>query len=131
MSRKLNLLIFLIALIGLAGCGEDERQLANSATPTTTPLSPTASPNLFTQGLVTMTTSPATTKPVPSPAPTEAKTAASCVPTFGDEASPIYRPDAPMRSSVGHGHILRGVVRSSHDCATIAGARIELLPEDP
>jgi protocatechuate 3,4-dioxygenase beta subunit len=30
---------------------------------------------------------------------------------------------------VGHGHILRGTVRSSRDCAPLAGAVVEVWPE--
>lgn len=32
--------------------------------------------------------------------------------------------EAPVRSSVGTGHVLRGVVRAAPDCAPIAGAKI-------
>jgi protocatechuate 3,4-dioxygenase beta subunit len=35
----------------------------------------------------------------------------------------------PVRSSVGSGHVLSGVVRSSSDCAPIANAMLELWPE--
>jgi protocatechuate 3,4-dioxygenase beta subunit len=44
---------------------------------------------------------------------------------------PFYKPNAPVRSSVGEGHILRGVVRSSADCSPIAGAQIELWMANP
>ena len=54
-----------------------------------------------------------------------------CTPTIDDGVSPSYKPDAPVRSSVGHGHVLTGVVRSSLDCAPIANARLELWPEYP
>ena len=37
---------------------------------------------------------------------------------------PSPAPDAPVRSSVGQGHTLRGVVRSGRDCAPIAGAKL-------
>ena len=40
-------------------------------------------------------------------------------------------PDAPVRSVVGHGHILTGTVRSSVNCAPIPGAKLELWPEGP
>jgi len=54
-----------------------------------------------------------------------------CSPTYPDELSPSYRPDAPVRSVVGHGHVLAGTVLSSRDCAPVAGARVELWPEGP
>jgi protocatechuate 3,4-dioxygenase beta subunit len=46
-----------------------------------------------------------------------------------DALSPSYRPGAPLRAVVGHGHVLTGTVRSSRDCAPVAGARVELWPE--
>ncbi len=70
--------------------------------------------------------------PSPSPAPTEVTSpsaAVTCTATIDDGLSPSYKPNAPVRSSVGHGHVLEGVVRSSLDCAPIANAKIELWPE--
>jgi protocatechuate 3,4-dioxygenase beta subunit len=52
---------------------------------------------------------------------------ASCEPTFPDPRGPVP-PDPPVRSVVGHGHVLTGTVRSSRDCLPIPGARIELQP---
>ncbi len=49
----------------------------------------------------------------------------SCKPTRPDMLGPFYVPNAPERTSVGKGHILSGVVRSSTDCSHIAGTRIE------
>jgi hypothetical protein len=46
-----------------------------------------------------------------------------------DPLSPSYKPDAPRRTVVGHGHVLTGTVRSSRDCAPIPGAQVELWPE--
>jgi protocatechuate 3,4-dioxygenase beta subunit len=46
-----------------------------------------------------------------------------------DALSPSYRPGAPVRAVVGHGHVLTGTVRSGRDCAPVAGARVELWPE--
>ena len=51
---------------------------------------------------------------------------ANCYPTFDDGVNPTYKPGAPERVSVGHGHIMSGVVRSSRDCLPIAHARIEV-----
>jgi Carboxypeptidase regulatory-like domain len=63
----------------------------------------------------------------PSPAPA----AGACVAGYeeADALSPSYRPGAPVRAVVGQGHVLTGTVRSSRDCAPIAGARVELWPE--
>src|SRR6266511_1070940 len=52
--------------------------------------------------------------------------APACPPTAEDVLGPFYRPDAPVRTSVGKGHVLRGTVRSSADCSPIPGARVEL-----
>jgi Carboxypeptidase regulatory-like domain len=73
----------------------------------------------------------------PAPAPRTATTppaapaAGGCTAGYEepDALSPSYRPGAPVRAVVGHGHVLTGTVRSSRDCAPIAGARVELWPE--
>lgn len=49
-----------------------------------------------------------------------------CVPTPQDEIGPFYRPNAPLRSKIGSGYLLSGVVRDAVDCKPIAGARIEI-----
>ncbi len=54
----------------------------------------------------------------------------TCIPTHDDGVSPSYQPDTPVRSIVGKGHVLTGVVRSSKDCAPIAGVKLELWPEE-
>jgi len=50
-------------------------------------------------------------------------------PTHDDGLSPSYKPDAPVRSVVGTGHVLTGRVVSSSDGSPIAGAKLELWPE--
>jgi protocatechuate 3,4-dioxygenase beta subunit len=55
----------------------------------------------------------------------------ACPPTGEDLLGPFYLPNAPVRSSVGKGHVLRGTVRSSADCAAIPGARVELWLAGP
>lgn len=55
----------------------------------------------------------------------------SCIPTELDMLGPFYKPDAPVRSSVGKGYVLSGVVRSSVGCASIKGARIEFWLAGP
>ncbi|CAB1060479.1 hypothetical protein D1BOALGB6SA_5245 [Olavius sp. associated proteobacterium Delta 1] len=54
-----------------------------------------------------------------------------CEPTPADYLGPYYEPDAPVRSSVGKGYNLEGVVMSSADCAPIANARIEFWLTNP
>jgi len=56
-------------------------------------------------------------------------TTQTCTPTRDDGVSPTYKPNTPVRTSVGHGHVLTGIVRSSRACAPIANARVELWPE--
>jgi protocatechuate 3,4-dioxygenase beta subunit len=58
--------------------------------------------------------------------PVSGSWAATCTPTEPDMLGPFYKPDAPVRSSVGKGHVLKGVVRSSADCSPIPGAVLEL-----
>jgi protocatechuate 3,4-dioxygenase beta subunit len=63
--------------------------------------------------------------------PGQAAAAPGCPPTRGDMLGPFYEPNAPVRSSVGKGHVLRGTVRSSADCSAIPGARVELWLTGP
>ena len=65
------------------------------------------------------------------PAARTVAASSQCAPTLGDELSPSYKPDSPVRSVVGQGHILTGVVRSSVDCAPIPNVKLELWPEEP
>jgi protocatechuate 3,4-dioxygenase beta subunit len=64
-------------------------------------------------------------------APAPATAASTCPPTPADLLGPFYRPDAPVRTSVGKDHVLRGTVRSSGDCRPIPGARVELWLAGP
>lgn len=57
--------------------------------------------------------------------------AAVCVPTPWDEIGPFYRPNAPVRNSIGKGYLLSGTVRSSADCSAIPNARIEVWQTGP
>jgi protocatechuate 3,4-dioxygenase beta subunit len=59
-----------------------------------------------------------------------ASQAATCPPTESDMLGPFYKPNAPMRSGVGKGSVLKGVVRST-DCSPIPGAKIELWLAGP
>ncbi|MDF1578147.1 MAG: hypothetical protein RQ753_05410 [Desulfurivibrionaceae bacterium] len=51
--------------------------------------------------------------------------AENCRPTPYDEIGPFYRPNAPIRSSVGKGYLLEGTVRSAEGCKPLPGAVIE------
>jgi len=56
---------------------------------------------------------------------------AKCALTPSGGSDPFYKPNAPVRSSVGSGFVLTGVVRSGIDCAPIRGARVELWLRGP
>ncbi len=68
----------------------------------------------------------------PGPAGAAAPAAAAkCVLTPSEGGDPFYKPNAPVRSSVGTGHVLTGVARSGIDCAPIRGARVEIWLRGP
>ena len=48
-----------------------------------------------------------------------------CSPTEPDALGPFYKPDSPVRQSVGNGYLLSGTVKSSADCKAVPKARIE------
>ena len=50
----------------------------------------------------------------------------TCTPTEPDELGPFYKPNAPVRSSVGKGYVLTGTVRSAADCKPVPGAKVEI-----
>jgi protocatechuate 3,4-dioxygenase beta subunit len=49
----------------------------------------------------------------------------NCRPTPYDELGPFYRPNAPIRSSVGRGYLLEGTVRSAEDCRPLPKTVLE------
>ena len=57
--------------------------------------------------------------------------AAPCTPTPWDEIGPFYRPNAPVRNTIGKGYVLSGTVRSAADCRPIPNARIEVWQTGP
>jgi protocatechuate 3,4-dioxygenase beta subunit len=57
--------------------------------------------------------------------------AKGCTPTPWDEIGPFYRPNAPLRGSIGSGYLLSGTVRSARDCSPIAKARVEVWQTAP
>lgn len=54
-----------------------------------------------------------------------------CKPTPPDALGPFYKPEAPVRASVGKGYLLGGTVKSSKTCLPISGARIEFWLAGP
>lgn len=54
-----------------------------------------------------------------------------CKPTPPDQLGPMYKPNAPVRTRVGKGYLLEGVVKSAADCSPIPGARIEFWLVNP
>ncbi|MBU5637234.1 intradiol ring-cleavage dioxygenase [Geomonas sp. Red69] len=64
-------------------------------------------------------------------APSSSALAGSCTPTPWDEIGPFYRPNAPVRDTIGKGYRLSGTVRSSADCSPIPKARIEFWQAGP
>lgn len=54
-----------------------------------------------------------------------------CEPTPADYLGPFYKADAPVRSRVGKGYQLTGLVMSSANCTPIAEAEIELWLTGP
>ena len=57
--------------------------------------------------------------------------APACPPTRPTAPGPEYVPHAPVRSVVGKGHILYGVVRAAYSCHPVAHARIEIWQAGP
>ncbi|HKP52740.1 MAG TPA: hypothetical protein VJ183_08800 [Chloroflexia bacterium] len=66
-----------------------------------------------------------------SPATPAPRGPGSCAPTRPDGEGPYYKPNAPERTSVGTGHVLKGLVKSTKDCSPIPGARIEFWQVGP
>ena len=56
---------------------------------------------------------------------------AACPPTQRDALGPFYKPNAPMRSKVGTGYVLQGVVQSAVTCQPLPGALVELWMAGP
>lgn len=57
--------------------------------------------------------------------------AADCPPTKPDMLGPFYVPDAPVRKSVGQGYLLKGAVKSTRGCTSVAGAKVEFWLTGP
>ena len=57
--------------------------------------------------------------------------AGKCTLTQGNFGDPNYKPNAPVRSRVGTGFVLSGIVRSGIDCSGIPRARVEFWLQGP
>ena len=57
--------------------------------------------------------------------------AVTCKPTEPDMLGPFYKSGAPVRSTVGKGYVMTGIVKSAGDCSAIKGARIEFWLVNP
>jgi protocatechuate 3,4-dioxygenase beta subunit len=56
---------------------------------------------------------------------------ANCKPTQPDMLGPFYEPGAPVRTSVGSGHVLSGTVLTADECKPIRNAHIEFWLANP
>lgn len=74
---------------------------------------------------LTPLTTPASDEATPAATPGTGTQVADCTPTRADAEGPFYEPNAPERTSIGKGHVLKGVVRSSAGCRPIPGAQLE------
>lgn len=57
--------------------------------------------------------------------------AQDCSPTPPDALGPFYLPNAPIRSKVGSGYVLSGIVRSAAGCKPVPDARVEFWLAGP
>jgi len=121
----------LALIVLLVACSRGPATLASTAAPSSLATASAAPVGSVASATVVLSASPEATPIRSAVATPTAVAAVACAPTRGDELSPTYRPGAPVRATVGHGHILSGIVRSSRDCAPIAGAQVELWPEAP
>jgi protocatechuate 3,4-dioxygenase beta subunit len=56
---------------------------------------------------------------------------ATCAVTHDEGRNGNYRPGAPVRASMGKGHVLVGVVRSADNCGPVGRARLEFFQSGP
>ncbi len=57
--------------------------------------------------------------------------AVRCPLTQGNVGDSFYKANAPVRSHVGTGFVLAGIVRSGIDCSAMSGARVEFWLRGP
>lgn len=114
-------LLFVIVISNLLVTACQGSTFTDTAQPTNIPESTSTAPQDPTTAIVP---SPVTETEIPDE-PT------SCDPTPTDQLGPFYVPDAPVRSSVGEGHLLQGVVLSTINCEPISNAQIEFWQVGP
>ena len=107
---------FILLLPVLAGCAGPEPRSSSEAGP------PASSPGSTTQA-ASSTGSETGARPTGE--------TGGCRPTRPDSLGPFYEPDAPVRTSVGSGHVLSGAVLAAGGCEPVAGARIEFWLANP
>jgi hypothetical protein len=119
---------------GAAGLAESSPESSPATRPATTvlpngdphnPVDRVPEPGSKPPAVTTSVATAITEEPVPGTAPTTSTEAAGCTPTRPDAEGPFYEPNAPERTSVGEGHVLKGVVRSRAGCQPIPGAQLE------
>jgi protocatechuate 3,4-dioxygenase beta subunit len=60
-----------------------------------------------------------------------AREPADCKPTQPDMLGPFYEPGAPVRTRVGSGYVLSGIVLAAEECKPIPNAQIEFWLANP
>lgn len=120
---------------GVAGTqvpGVNTIVLAPTDTPGEPPAMSTSAPTSIPTALSPTFVAPAIATSDSNTIPTQTSVrVAGCTPTRADGEGPFYEPNAPERTSVGQGHMLRGVVRRASDCQPLPGAKIEFWQVGP
>lgn len=112
------------AVLLVAACAGNEEPNGRAA-PASSPATPAGAPPVQAADRQPAAPAAPTVAAALAALPTATPAPASCASTRPDGLGPFYVPNAPQRASVGRGHVLSGVVRSSAGCSPIAGARIE------
>lgn len=119
-----------------AATAQPTTAVQRAATPTTAsqPVLPTAAPTATAPAptpAATATSAPTAVGTTPPPTGAAASPTGTCAPTRADSLGPFYKPDAPVRASVGQGYVLTGVVRDANGCRPLPGARVEFWLANP
>ena len=105
-----------ILVLALAGCGNPEPR-SSEAEPSTSPPAKTTAQAAASSGS--------------DGGARSADELAGCKPTRPDMLGPYYEPNAPVRTSVGSGYVLSGIVLTADGCEPVRDARIELWLANP
>lgn len=141
-STVTRFLIFsLLAVLGLAACRSEATPPPTASAILTRPPEQATTPVGEAETVGTSADTPVVDPPpaaaASTPEPTIIPTAVveatpvPCTSTPPDQLGPFYVPDAPVRNSIGAGHLLRGVVRSVVGCTPIPQAQIEIWQAGP